>query len=313
MEYKHISVLLNETIEGLNINPDGIYVDCTLGGGGHSFEIAKKLNNGRLICIDQDLDAIEAAKAKLKDYISKITFVKSNFKYFSEILKELKIEKVDGILMDIGVSSYQIDKSERGFSYIHNSELDMRMDQSQELTAKYIINNYSNEELKNIFFKYGEEKWSSRIADFICKERELKEIATTFDLVEIVDKAVPLRVRKQSKGHYSKRIFQALRIEVNNELGILDEVLPKMIDYLNPEGRICVITFHSLEDRIVKNIFKEENSQCICPPEIPFCVCDKVQRIELVNRKPIIASKKEMDENPRSKSAKLRIIKKKRI
>ena len=310
MEFKHISVLLDETIEGLNIKENGIYIDCTLGGGGHSLEIVKKIKSGRLICIDQDIDAIEAAKVNLKDYIDKITFVKSNFKYLPEILKELNIEKVDGILMDIGVSSYQIDKDIRGFSYIQNSELDMRMDQSQDLTARYIINNYSCEDLKNIFFKYGEEKWSNRIADFICKERDNKEIITTFDLVEIIDKAVPLKVRKQAKGHYSKRIFQALRIEVNNELGVLEEILPKMIDLLNPEGRICVITFHSLEDRIVKNIFKEATVSCDCPPEIPICVCDRVQKVKLINRKPIVANESEMEENPRSKSAKLRIVEK---
>ncbi|MFY9284089.1 MAG: 16S rRNA (cytosine(1402)-N(4))-methyltransferase RsmH [Miniphocaeibacter sp.] len=308
MEFKHISVLLNETIEGLKIKPNGIYVDCTLGGGGHSLEIAKKLKNGRLICIDQDIEAIEAAKIKLSDYIENITFVKSNFKYFCEILDELEIDKVDGILMDIGVSSHQIDKEDRGFSYIHNSELDMRMDQSQELTAKYIVNNYSGEELTNIFYKYGEEKWSKRIAEFIVEKRKDKEIRTTFDLVEIVDKAVPVEVRRKSKGHYSKRVFQALRIEVNNELGVLEEVLPKMVDCLNLGGRLCVITFHSLEDRIVKNIFKDLNTSCICPPEIPICVCNKKKKIKIISRKPIVPSQEEMEQNPRSKSAKLRVV-----
>lgn len=312
MEFKHVSVLLNETIKGLNIDPNGIYVDCTLGGGGHSFEIAKLLENGRLICIDQDIDAIEAAKIKLNDYISKITFVKSNFKYFKEILEELKIEKVDGILMDIGVSSYQIDKDDRGFSYIQNSELDMRMDQSQDLTAKYIVNNYSMDDLTNIFYKYGEEKWSKRIAEFICKKRESEEIKTTFDLVEIIDKAVPVEVRRKSKGHYSKRVFQALRIEVNNELGVLEEVLPKMVKLLNPKGRLCVITFHSLEDRIVKNIFRDMNTSCTCPPEIPVCVCNNKRLVKLITRKPIVPSDKEIEENKRSKSAKLRIIEKMR-
>lgn len=312
MEFKHVSVLLSETIKGLNIDPNGIYVDCTLGGGGHSFEIAKSLKNGRLICIDQDIDAIEAAKVKLNDYISKITFVKSNFKYFKEILEELKIEEVDGILMDIGVSSYQIDKEDRGFSYIQNSELDMRMDQSQDLTAKYIVNNYSLEDLTNIFYKYGEEKWSKRIAEFICKERETEEIKTTFDLVEIIDKAVPVEVRRKSKGHYSKRVFQALRIEVNNELGVLEEVLPKMVNLLKPKGRLCVITFHSLEDRIVKNIFRDMNTSCTCPPEIPVCVCNNKRLVKLITRKPIVPSEKEIEENKRSKSAKLRIIEKMR-
>ncbi|QQK07505.1 16S rRNA (cytosine(1402)-N(4))-methyltransferase RsmH [Miniphocaeibacter halophilus] len=308
MEFKHISVLLNETIDGLKIKPNGIYIDCTLGGGGHSLEIAKRLKNGRLICIDQDIEAIEAAKIKLSDFIENITFVKSNFKYFCEILDELKIDKVDGILMDIGVSSYQIDKDERGFSYIHNSELDMRMDQSQELTAKYIVNNYSSKELTDIFYKYGEEKWSKRIADFIVEKRKDKEIRTTFDLVEIIDSAVPVDVRRRSKGHYSKRVFQALRIEVNNELGVLEEVLPKMIDYLNFGGRLCIITFHSLEDRIVKNIFKDLNTSCICPPEIPICVCNKKKKIKIITRKPIVPSEEEIEQNPRSKSAKLRIV-----
>lgn len=312
MEFKHVSVLLSETIKGLNIDPNGIYVDCTLGGGGHSFEIAKSLENGRLICIDQDIDAIEAAKIKLNDYISKITFVKSNFKYFKEILEELKIEKVDGILMDIGVSSYQIDKDDRGFSYIQNSELDMRMDQSQDLTAKHIVNKYSLEDLTNIFYKYGEEKWSKRIAEFICRERENKEIETTFDLVEIIDKAVPAEVRRKTKGHYSKRVFQALRIEVNDELGVLEEVLPKMVQLLKPKGRLCVITFHSLEDRIVKNIFREMNTSCTCPPEIPVCVCNNKRLVKIITRKPIIPSDKEIEENKRAKSAKLRIVEKMR-
>ncbi|MDL2311065.1 16S rRNA (cytosine(1402)-N(4))-methyltransferase RsmH [Peptostreptococcaceae bacterium OttesenSCG-928-C18] len=308
MEFKHIPVLLNETIEGLNINPNGIYVDCTLGGGGHSTEILKRLENGRLICIDQDIDAIENAKIKLKEHISKIIFVKSNFKYFAEIMDQLEIDKVDGILMDIGVSSYQIDRVDRGFSYIHNSELDMRMNQDQDLNAKYIVNNYSIEELENIFYKYGEEKWSKRIAEFIGEHRKEKEIVTTFDLVNIVDKAVPLKVRKESKGHYSKRVFQALRIEVNNELNILEDCIPKMVEFLKEKGRLCIITFHSLEDRIVKNIFKELSTSCTCPPEIPVCVCGKKRKIKLVNRKPIIPSIEEIEENPRSKSAKLRIV-----
>ena len=271
-------------------------------------EILKKLDNGRLVCIDQDIDAIENAKIKLNKYISKITFVKSNFKYFTEIMDELEIEKVDGILMDIGVSSYQIDRVDRGFSYIHDSELDMRMNQSQDLTARYIVNNYSVEELENIFYKYGEEKWSKRIAEFIEEFRQEKEIITTFDLVSIIDSAVPLKVRKESKGHYSKRVFQALRIEVNNELNILEECIPKMVEYLNYKGRICVITFHSLEDRIVKNIFRELSTTCTCPPEIPICVCGRKREIKLVNRKPIVPSVEEMEENPRSKSAKLRIV-----
>lgn len=312
MEFKHISVLLDETIDGLNIKPNGIYVDCTLGGGGHSLEIAKRLTNGKLICIDQDIDAINAAKIKLEDHISKIIFVKSNFKYIKEILEEIDIYKVDGILMDIGVSSYQIDRDDRGFSYVKDSVLDMRMNQSQELDAKYIVNNYTEEALVDIFYKYGEEKWSKRIAEFICEARKDKEIKTTFDLVSIIDRAVPIEVRRKSKGHYSKRIFQALRIEVNNELGILEEVLPKMVEVLNPRGRLCVITFHSLEDRIVKNIFKDLNTSCICPPEIPICVCNKKREIKLISRKPIVPTDREINMNKRSKSAKLRIVEKMR-
>ncbi|WP_300408341.1 16S rRNA (cytosine(1402)-N(4))-methyltransferase RsmH [Lagierella sp.] len=308
MEFKHIPVLLEETIEGLKIQENKIYVDCTLGGGSHSLEIAKRLKDGRLICIDQDLDALNAAKAKLKDYSDKITFIKSNFKYFEEILDQLGIEKVDGVLMDIGVSSFQIDEVSRGFSYMEDAPLDMRMDKQQELTAAFIVNNYSVEELSDIFFKYGEEKWSYRIAQFIVEKRREKEIETTFDLVEIIDSAVPLEVRKKSKGHYSKRVFQALRIEVNDELGALEYVLPRIVKRLNKGGRLCVITFHSLEDRIVKNIFKDLNTDCICPPDLPICVCNKKKEVEIITRKPITPTELEMEENSRSKSSKLRIV-----
>lgn len=308
MEFKHIPVLLKETIEGLKIEENKIYVDCTLGGGSHSLEIAKRLKEGRLICIDQDLDALNAAKSKLKDYSDKITFIKSNFKYFEEILDQLGIDKVDGVLMDIGVSSFQIDEVSRGFSYMEDAPLDMRMDKQQELTAAFIVNNYSVEELSDIFFKYGEEKWSYRIAQFIAEKRKEKKIETTFDLVEIIDSAVPLEVRKKSKGHYSKRVFQALRIEVNDELGALEYVLPKIVKRLNKGGRLCVITFHSLEDRIVKNIFKDLNTDCICPPDLPVCVCNKKKEVDLITRKPITPTELEMEENSRSKSSKLRIV-----
>ena len=308
MEFKHIPVLLKETIEGLKIQENKIYVDCTLGGGSHSLEIAKRLKEGRLICIDQDLDALNAAKSKLKDYSDKIIFIKSNFKYFEEILDQLGIDKVDGVLMDIGVSSFQIDEVSRGFSYMEDAPLDMRMDKQQELTAAFIVNNYSVEELSDIFFKYGEEKWSYRIAQFIAEKRKEKKIETTFDLVEIIDSAVPLEVRKKSKGHYSKRVFQALRIEVNDELGALEYVLPKIVKRLNKGGRLCVITFHSLEDRIVKNIFKDLNTDCICPPDLPVCVCNKKKEVDLITRKPITPTELEMEENSRSKSSKLRIV-----
>ena len=310
MEFKHIPVLLDETIENLKIDKDKIYVDCTLGGGNHSLEIVKKLDKGRLICIDQDLDAIEAAKIKLKDYLDKIIFIKSNFKYFEEILDELKIDKVDGVLMDIGVSSYQIDEASRGFSYMEDAPLDMRMDKNQDLTAQFIVNNYSQEDLTDIFFKYGEEKWSKRIAEFIVETRKEKRIETTFDLVDIIDRAVPAEVRRNSKGHYAKRVFQALRIEVNDELGVLKYVLPKIVNRLSPGGRLCVITFHSLEDRIVKDIFKDLNTDCICPPEIPVCVCNKKREVKIITRKPIVPTDSEIETNSRSKSSKLRVVEK---
>lgn len=310
MKFNHIPVLLDETIESLKINKDKIYVDCTLGGGNHSLEIVKKLDKGKLICIDQDLDAIEAAKRKLKDYSDKIIFIKSNFKYFEEILNEVGFDKVDGVLMDIGVSSYQIDEVSRGFTYMENAPLDMRMDKQQNLTAEFIVNNYSEEDLKNIFYKYGEEKWSSRIAKFIVKSRKEEPIQTTFDLIKIIDFAVPAEVRNKTKGHYAKRIFQALRIEVNDELGVLEYVLPRIVKRLNKGGRLSVITFHSLEDRIVKNIFKDLNTDCICPPELPICVCNKKREVKLVNKKPIVPSNLEMEENSRSRSSKLRIVEK---
>lgn len=310
MEFKHIPVLLNETIENLKIDKDKVYVDCTLGGGSHSLEIAKRLDNGKLICIDQDIDAIEAAKKKLNDYLDKIIFIKSNFKYFEEILNELQIDRVDGVLMDIGVSSYQIDEASRGFSYMEDAPLDMRMDRTRELTAKFIVNHYSQEDLSDIFFKYGDEKWSKRIAQFIVEARREREIESTFDLVEIIDRAVPAEVRRNSKGHYAKRVFQALRIEVNDELGVLEYVLPKIVKRLNKGGRLCVITFHSLEDRIVKEIFKDLNTDCICPPELPVCVCNKKREVKLITRKPITPSEKEMEINSRSKSSKLRVVEK---
>lgn len=310
MDFEHTPVLLNETIEGLNINPDGIYVDCTVGGGGHSEEIIKRLNYGKLIAIDQDCDALEASRIRLRPWENQITFVKGNFRNLDEILKNLSIEKVDGILMDIGVSSHQFDEKDRGFSYHEDAVLDMRMDQNSDIpTAEDIVNGYSEEELSNIFWKYGEDRWSKRIAQFIVNERNVKPIHTTFDLVDVIKKAIPKSVRMKEK-HPAKQVFQALRIEVNQELAVLEEVLRKGVDLLSPRGRYCVITFHSLEDRIVKNMFRDMAKDCICPPEFPVCMCNHKKEIEIITRKPIVASAQEVEKNSRSRSAKLRVIQK---
>lgn len=310
MDFNHKPVLLKETIEGLNIKENGIYVDCTLGGGGHSLEIVKRLGDeGKLIAIDQDNEALVEAQSKLAEYKDKIYFIKSNYAYLDSILDNLGIDKVDGVLMDIGVSSYQLDEKERGFSYHQDAQLDMRMDQNSELTAKYIINNYSQEELENIFWNYGEEKWGKRITEFIIEERQNKEIETTLELVEIIKKAIPKKIRMQGK-HPAKRVFQALRIEVNKELDVLESTLGVAIERLNKNGRLAVITFHSIEDRIVKTRFNEYAKGCTCPPDFPICVCNKKESIKIINRKPITASEEELEENRRSKPAKLRICKK---
>lgn len=310
MDFKHESVLLNETIEALNIKENGIYVDCTVGGAGHSIEILKRMGpNGRLVAIDQDEDALIAATERLKEYKDQVYFIKCNYVYLGKILDSLSIDKVDGVLMDIGVSSYQLDEGERGFSYHKDSELDMRMDKEQDLTARYIVNNYTQEELESIFWNYGEEKWGMRIAEFILKEREEKEIVTTFDLVEIIKKAIPKKVRMEGK-HPAKKVFQALRIEVNKELDVLETGINSAVERLKEGGRLAVITFHSLEDRIVKNIFKELAKGCTCPPEFPVCVCNKVEKIKVINRKPIVPSEEELEKNNRSRSAKLRVCEK---
>ncbi len=309
MTFNHIPVLLDETIEGLNIKHGGIYLDCTLGGAGHSSEILKLLDTGILIGIDQDQDAIDYSTEKLRDYGERFIPVRTNFESAAEILEELGVGKIDGVLMDIGVSSYQIDKGSRGFSYRMNAPLDMRMDKRSRFSADYVINEYTKDELEDIFWKFGEEKWGRRIAEFIVEQRKLKPIKTTMDLVEVIDRAIPASVRSKS-GHPAKRVFQAVRIEVNRELDVLSEAIPKLVDKLKPGGRIAVITFHSLEDRIVKNIFRELTTGCICPSDFPVCVCNHVQKLKLINRKPIIASTKEQRQNPRSRSAKLRVAEK---
>lgn len=309
MEFHHVSILLNECIEKLNINPDGIYVDGTMGGAGHSLAIAKCLDKGKLIAIDQDLDAHEAGKKRLKDVIDKVIFVHNNFGNIGEVLDDLGIEKVDGILLDIGVSSYQLDEGERGFSYQHDAPLDMRMDKSKEFSAYDIINEYDAEELNNIIFNYGDERWAKRIAEFIVEHRNEKPIETTGELVDIIKRAVPKGARKDGP-HPAKRTFQAIRIEVNQELEVLKKAIQDGSKKLNKKGRFCIITFHSLEDRIVKEMFRIEENPCTCPPQFPICVCDGKKRGKIITRKPIVPSEEELEENHRARSAKLRVLEK---
>lgn len=307
MEFNHISVLLNECIEGLNIKENGIYVDGTLGGGGHSSHIAAKLTTGRLIGIDQDTDAIQAASKRLELYKNVFTAVHSNFYNVREVLDNLGIEKADGFLLDLGVSSYQLDEADRGFSYMHDAPLDMRMNRENEYSAWNVVNEKSEKELNDIIFKYGEEKWAKRIAQFIVQERAIKPIETTYELVEVIKKAVPKGARRDGP-HPAKRTFQAIRIEVNGELAILDKTVDDMVASLNPGGRLCIITFHSLEDRIIKNAMKRHENPCVCPPEFPVCVCGKKPDGKVITRKPILPSDEELELNPRSRSAKLRIL-----
>ena len=309
MEFNHISVLLEECIDGLNIKEDGIYIDGTMGGAGHSKEIVKRLTTGKLIGIDQDLNAINKAKEVLKDHMDKVIMVHDNFKNIENILTELEIDKVDGILLDLGVSSHQLDEGERGFSYKKEAALDMRMNREQKLNAWDVVNTYSVEEIATIIKEYGEENWAKRIAEFIGAERQEKSIDNTDDLVEVIKKAVPSGARRDGP-HPAKRTFQAIRIEVNNELGIIKQTILDGCKVLNEKGRMCIISFHSLEDRIVKNTYKELFTQCICPPEFPICQCDKKREVKILTRKPIIASKEELEKNKRSRSAKLRIIEK---
>ena len=307
MEFHHISVLLNECIDNLNIRPDGIYVDGTMGGGGHSFEIAKRLTTGRLICIDQDPNAHEAAGKRLAEYKDRITFVRDNFGNIADILDSLGIEKIDGMLLDIGVSSHQLDEAERGFSYQQDAPLDMRMNPDRPFSAYDVVNGYDEDELDRVIFTYGEERWARRIAQFIVKERENKPIETTGELVDIIKKAVPKGARKDGP-HPAKRTFQAIRIEVNGELEVLQRAIDDVAARLAVGGRLCIITFHSLEDRIVKEAFRKQENPCICPPQFPVCVCGKKPLGRVITRKPILPSKEELEENPRSRSAKLRVL-----
>ena len=309
MEFNHYSVLLNETIENLNIKPDGIYVDGTLGGGGHAYQVASRLSEkGRLIGIDQDADAIAAAGERLKEFDDKITIIRSNYANMKEELHRIGVEKVDGIVLDLGVSSFQLDTPERGFTYRdENAPLDMRMDDRQSLTAKDIVNGYSEMDLYRIIRDYGEDKFAKNIAKHIVQERAKKPIETTGELTEIIRASIPMKVQVTG-GHPAKRTFQAIRIELNKELEVLQNNLDDMIDLLNPGGRICIITFHSLEDRIVKTNFKRNENPCTCPSDFPVCVCGKKSKGKVVTRKPILPSEEELEVNSRSKSAKLRVF-----
>ena len=307
MEFKHKSVLLEDTIEGLNIKPDGIYVDGTLGGAGHAREVCKKLSaKGRFIGIDQDQDAIIAASERLAAY-PQATIIRSNYCYMVPELATRGITKVDGILLDLGVSSYQLDNEERGFTYRVDAPLDMRMDQRQTLTASDIVNNYEEKELYRIIRDYGEDKFAKNIAKHIVAARQVKPITTTGELTEIIRESIPMKMQVKS-GHPAKRTFQAIRIELNRELDVLRDSLDGMIDLLDDGGRLCIITFHSLEDRIVKTIFRKNENPCTCPSDFPVCVCGKKSKGKVITRKPILPSEQEMEENPRSKSAKLRIF-----
>ncbi|GFI37056.1 16S rRNA (cytosine(1402)-N(4))-methyltransferase RsmH [Lachnospiraceae bacterium 50-23] len=308
MEFVHKSVLLHETIDGLSIKPDGIYVDGTLGGGGHAFEVCRRLGNkGSIIGIDQDAAAIEAAGARLKDFGEKVTIVRSNYCDMKSQLHKLGIDKVDGIVLDLGVSSYQLDTAERGFSYREDAPLDMRMDTRQKMTARDIVNDYSEMDLYRVIRDYGEDKFAKNIAKHIVEARGKKAIETTGELTDIVRASIPMKYQKKS-GHPSKRTFQAIRIELNRELDVLKESLDDMIEILNPGGRLCIITFHSLEDRIVKSAFRKNENPCTCPVDFPVCVCGKVSKGTIVTRKPILPCKEEVENNSRAKSAKLRIF-----
>ncbi|MBQ7880357.1 MAG: 16S rRNA (cytosine(1402)-N(4))-methyltransferase RsmH [Clostridia bacterium] len=308
MQFNHISVLKEESILGLNIKPDGVYVDCTLGGGGHSLEIARRLTTGKLICFDKDEDAIKYAKTVLSEHLDKITIVHDNFKNIKQNLLDLGITKVDGILCDLGVSSYQLDTAERGFSYRYDARLDMRMDKSKGISAYEVVNNYTDKELQKILFNYGEEKNTFAIVKKIINQRKIKPIETTFELKDIITSCYPPKDR--NKPALAGKAFQAIRIEVNGELDDLDS-LEDMIELLEVGGRLCVITFHPLEDRIAKNVFKMHSTDCLCPPHFPKCVCGHASDIKLVSKKPIMPTEQELLYNSRSASAKLRVVEKK--
>lgn len=307
MEFHHVSVLLDECIDNLNIKPDGVYVDCTMGGAGHSKEIVKRLSkDGLFIGFDQDINAINTAKERLSEYSDRVKFVHSNFQNLKNELEKIGVYKVDGVLADLGVSSHQLDEADRGFSYMQDAPLDMRMDIRCSFSAYDVVNTYSEAELSKIIKDYGEDNWSKRIAKFIVEGRKEKNIETTGELVEIIKKAIPKKARIDGP-HPAKRTFQAIRIEVNNELGVITEMIDDAASIMNEGGRICIITFHSLEDRIVKNAFRDLATDCICPPHIPICQCDKEALVKVITRKPILPTDKEIEENPRSRSAKLRV------
>lgn len=308
MEFKHYSVLLEETIDNLNIKEDGIYVDGTLGGAGHASVVCSKLSTkGRFIGIDQDEDAIKASSERLKEFGDIVTIVRSNYCNMKQVVEDLGIDKVDGIVLDLGVSSYQLDTAERGFTYREDAPLDMRMDNRNDMTARDIVNGYSEFDLYRIIRDYGEDKFAKNIAKHIVRMREEKPIETTFELIEAIKAAIPAKIRMNT-GHPAKKTFQAIRIELNKELDVLKNTLRDMVDLLNPGGRICIITFHSLEDRIVKTIFRELENPCVCPSNFPVCVCGKESKGKVISRKPILPSEKELEENSRSKSAKLRVF-----
>ena len=308
MEFVHKSVLLNETVDSLNIKPNGIYIDGTLGGGGHAYEVCKRLGeHGRFIGIDQDAEAIEAAGLRLAEFGDKVTIVRSNYVDIDNILKSLNISKVNGIMLDLGVSSHQLDTVERGFSYKENAPLDMRMDVRNPMTAKDIVNNYSEMELYRVIRDYGEDKFAKNIAKHIVNARKEKEIETTYELNDIIKASIPMKMRVNG-GHPAKKTFQAIRIELNKELEVLNNSIDKMIDLLDDGGRLSIITFHSLEDRIVKTRFRNNENPCICPPDFPVCVCGKKSKGKVITRKPIVPSEQEIIENKRAKSSKLRVF-----
>lgn len=308
MAFKHTSVLLEETVDALAVKPDGVYVDATLGGGGHAFEVCRRLSSkGSFIGIDQDAAAIKAASARLLDFGERVTIIRSNYCDMKPRLHEIGIDKVDGIILDLGVSSYQLDTADRGFSYRADAPLDMRMDQRQKMTARDIVNDYSESDLYRVIRDYGEDRFAKNIAKHIVTERSKGPIETTGQLNEIISHAIPMKIQKTS-GHPSKRTFQAIRIELNHELDVLKDTLDTMIDLLNPGGRICIITFHSLEDRIVKSLFRKNEDPCICPSNFPVCVCGNVSKGKVITKKPILPSEEELEHNSRSKSAKLRVF-----